>query len=574
MCALKKFMRIHLFTVMILLLLSGCFLDDYIGKDTPNNPKAFQTKNIQLKKTDADTDRHPKKTKKDKTKPRSTLRKPKKTKPVSRASRKSKSKTKTASKSRTVIKPRSKMHSTSRTSLQSKEHSSIISKPRANSKSTSSQSTRNASIHLACNPGSALKHQSMPIYPDLCESKTAVIRDEIGTHHFSFDSLGRVTQHDGPWENDTQNFNYTDEGQLQKLTLNGDSTQNFFYDNQRRLIRIEQGTLKFTYQYPKTHTSQYQRLLYPNTISEYRSYNPDHQLNNQRYFIGERSLIARDFVYNKQGLLIHETLNQDIDLQNRFKPIKQQEIINMDNQLMTTRLQLWGKSANNPIAPLINTPPSQLNIPEMVHRYSYDDNGNQIQGVTDTGVVFNAIYNQHDQLCKVSWQRQIEYQGHQQTEQHEKIFRYFYNGHIGEIRYLINNKQQQLLRFVRRGEHILQERNQDNRINRQLLWGQPLTTGQSQLLSSREGSETSAEIWYYLYDGQGRISQVRDHQQQVLAAYAYSPFGEIIASAKNNVQQPYQLHAKRKDQETGWVHDGKRIYSPNLGRWLNQQSSN
>ncbi|MCP4149971.1 MAG: RHS repeat-associated core domain-containing protein, partial [bacterium] len=77
------------------------------------------------------------------------------------------------------------------------------------------------------------------------------------------------------------------------------------------------------------------------------------------------------------------------------------------------------------------------------------------------------------------------------------------------------------------------------------------------------------DIYYYLYNGNGNVSQMIDAQDGSIAAhYDYDPFGNVTYSfgdmAEDNV---FRFSTKYHDDETGLVYYGFRYYLAELGRW-------
>jgi len=71
----------------------------------------------------------------------------------------------------------------------------------------------------------------------------------------------------------------------------------------------------------------------------------------------------------------------------------------------------------------------------------------------------------------------------------------------------------------------------------------------------------------YLYDGKGNVSALIDSNQQVVAAYRYDTFGNLI-SKSGTLDQPYQFSTKRYYAALGMVKYEYRDYLPILGKWM------
>lgn len=88
--------------------------------------------------------------------------------------------------------------------------------------------------------------------------------------------------------------------------------------------------------------------------------------------------------------------------------------------------------------------------------------------------------------------------------------------------------------------------------------------------------EVRKEIYVPLYDLQGNVTCLLDHQRrQVAESYRYSSFGEEeIINARGKIVSdsalgnPWRYRGKRVDQEIGLIWFGQRYYDAQLGRWI------
>jgi RHS repeat-associated protein len=70
----------------------------------------------------------------------------------------------------------------------------------------------------------------------------------------------------------------------------------------------------------------------------------------------------------------------------------------------------------------------------------------------------------------------------------------------------------------------------------------------------------------YLYDGSGNVDAVLNSAQNVVAAYRYDPFGNVLAKT-GTFNQPYGFSTKRYDAGIGLLQYEYRNYLPAIGRW-------
>jgi RHS repeat-associated protein len=66
--------------------------------------------------------------------------------------------------------------------------------------------------------------------------------------------------------------------------------------------------------------------------------------------------------------------------------------------------------------------------------------------------------------------------------------------------------------------------------------------------------------------GKGNVTAVLDSGGQVVAAYRYDEFGNLMASS-GTLAQPYTFSTKRYLEGIGQYYYGYRNYSPSCGRW-------
>ena len=73
----------------------------------------------------------------------------------------------------------------------------------------------------------------------------------------------------------------------------------------------------------------------------------------------------------------------------------------------------------------------------------------------------------------------------------------------------------------------------------------------------------------YLYDGLGSVTELIDESENVVNSYSYSPFGEALVRDET-VYNPHQFTGRQYDAESGLYHYRARAYSPETGRFLQQ----
>jgi len=113
-------------------------------------------------------------------------------------------------------------------------------------------------------------------------------------------------------------------------------------------------------------------------------------------------------------------------------------------------------------------------------------------------------------------------------------------------------------------------------LERSYLWGPDIADGRAGgagglLLIQETRGATTTEI-IPLYDGTGHVVALTDIEKNLLAEYAYGPFGEkIIVSGRHAQQNPWRWGTKYLDHETGLYYFGHRYYDPITGQWLSRE---
>ena len=139
---------------------------------------------------------------------------------------------------------------------------------------------------------------------------------------------------------------------------------------------------------------------------------------------------------------------------------------------------------------------------------------------------------------------------------------------------------EKIITFVWDGWDLLYERHQLpsglTTLERKYLWGPDIADGAAGgagglLLIRETKGNTTTEI-IPLYDGTGHVAALTNINKDLLASYAYGPFGEKISvtGPKAN-SNPWRFQTKYLDEETGLYYFGKRYYDPITGQWLSRE---
>jgi RHS repeat-associated protein len=135
--------------------------------------------------------------------------------------------------------------------------------------------------------------------------------------------------------------------------------------------------------------------------------------------------------------------------------------------------------------------------------------------------------------------------------------------------------------FIWDGWDLLYERHQLpsglTTLERKYLWGPDIADGAAGgaggllLIRETKGTTTTTDL-IPLSDGTGHVVALTNLNKDLLATYAYGPFGEKISSIgpKANTN-PWRWGTKYLDEETGLYYFGHRYYDPITGQFLSRE---
>jgi RHS repeat-associated protein len=356
------------------------------------------------------------------------------------------------------------------------------------------------------------------------------IADWTNIYQYTYDANNRLTQIDGPWANDTITFEYNELGQLTAIISEGGQRINYNYDALGRLKTIQVGTDTFTYTYTGANPL-IQSLTRPNgSVTEYIYNDPLKRLTEINNKDSSQQIINKHaFTYNNLDLIGTETITTGLSLPSFQEGLTTYNYNNL-NQLLSS------------------TNPDRL--------FTYDADGNMTKGYTPEGYQFTAYYDAENRL------KTIQYTDSNNVV-HKTKYLYSGDGLLARIKKYENGSLVSDVRIVRAGFLPIQERDANNNVIREYIWGIDKGGGIEGLLSMIQNGQR----YYYLYDGKGNVNAVIDGNQQVVASYRYDPFGVLLAKA-GTLDQPFRFSTKRYDEATGLYYYGYRFYNPIIGRWL------
>lgn len=351
-------------------------------------------------------------------------------------------------------------------------------------------------------------------------------QDGIGTYQYTYDANSRLKTVNGPWLNDTITYEYDNLGRRKSSTPQGGQTISYLYDNLSRLTDIKLGTATYSYSYSGANPLL-ESLSRPN--NSITGYNYD-ELNRLKEISNKNSSaeIINQYVYGYNSQDMRET-----------------ETITNGNPITSFQNESITYEYNN-VNQLIKTANPKMSL-------KYDAEGNL---TTDGDASFTANYDAENRL------NSIEYTD-TNGDAHKVEYLYGGDSFLAEVKKYKNGSLVNDTRFVRDDFLVLQERDGSNNVTREYTWGLNMGGGIGGLLNLKQGGQN----YSYLYDGKGNVTSLIDNSQNVVAAYAYDPFGNRM-SKTGSIEQPYQFSTKPYDEETGLSYYGYRFYAPTFGRWL------
>ncbi len=355
-------------------------------------------------------------------------------------------------------------------------------------------------------------------------------QDGTGIYQFTYDANSQLASINGPLVDDTITYQYDALVRRIGVTPQGGQAVSYSYDNLSRLLDINIGTNKFSYNYTVANPL-IQNLTRPNTsvtTYQYDSLNRLTEVSNKN----SASVIINKYVYGY----------------NPLKDVRSSETVTNGNPITSFQNELITYNYNKVNQLLSSTNPAKA--------FTYDEDGNMTQGYTPEGYVFTAVYDAENRL------KSVEYTDSSSVV-HKTEYLYSGDSFLAEMKKYDNGVMVSDTRFVRDGFLPLQERDASNNVVREYVWGQNMGGGIGGLLDLKQ----SGQDYSYLYDGKGNVTALIDGSQSVVATYTYDTFGNLM-NKTGTLNQPFQFSTKQYDEKTGLSYYGYRFYSPALGRWI------
>jgi len=361
--------------------------------------------------------------------------------------------------------------------------------------------------------------------------------DGTGQTTFTYYANDGFESVDGPLAGDKITYHYNALRNLIDITPEQGQTVTYQYDYDTGIVDIDLGRLKsittgsqmYTYDYAGV-SPLMQKITRPN--GSYTEYEYNDPLKRLTALINKASTgsLINSFAY---------TYEKDL--------IKTETVTNgtiIDNFLEKT-------SAYVPNA--VNQLVSATTAPNPAKVYAYDDDGNMTTGYTPADIALSMTYDAENRLKTAQY-----------NDDASHLFQYSYGGNnlLSEV-----IKDSSITKYLRSGFLPIQERGNSNAITREYTWGKNLGGGIGGLLGLRQYDQNgqNGRDYSYLYDGKGNVSALINGDQQVVASYAYDPFGLIMK--QSGIDQPYTFSTKEAQAGTGQYYYGYRFYDSCSGKW-------
>ncbi len=195
--------------------------------------------------------------------------------------------------------------------------------------------------------------------------------------------------------------------------------------------------------------------------------------------------------------------------------------------------------------------------------YSYDNDGNQIRaGETSFDYMTSRVNGKNVKRLKSVYEADEHVASYSYTLEGQRTGKHLNSGE-SEISYHYD------------GRNVQYEKWSDGRTVR---YTHPVEGGGS--CSSCGGCGGSSGVFtdhpisievngtkhYYLYNGQGSVTELINAEEEVVNRYRYTPFGSPRLKVEN-VYNPYQYTGRRLDEETGQYYYRARMYSAEQARF-------
>jgi RHS repeat-associated protein len=454
--------------------------------------------------------------------------------------------------------------------------------------------------------------------------------DSQGVSSYTYDKLGRLTQVQGPGQNNTLQYTYDALGNRISLILPGSKTVQYTYDALNRLASIiDPNNKTTTYAYDSVGNPL--NVIYPNGIQATYAFDALHRLThltNQQQSGNQTKLSEFSYTYDQAGrrskvVLLDGEIDYTYDA---FGELTQENKSSGSNPYQTSyeydpagnRIQMVkdGKerlytynNANQLTKEAINGPAT---VPITVTGTASDANG--IQSVSVNGI--NATLNGNNFSCQISLSAGVNTLTVNATDVAN-------NTATKSINVTYNQAKQTLYLYDNNGNLVSKQSvdqtlnlsyDYENRLNAVVSGGMNITygyDGEGKRISTTNGSTVTNYLYdgmdvvlernnaggttlsylrnpyaaggiggiintqqgtapenYYSYDGLGSVTNLSDASGANAQSYSYDAFGNTLTS-QGTLSNTHKFLTKETDF-SGLIYFGARYYDPTIGRFITQ----
>jgi len=376
---------------------------------------------------------------------------------------------------------------------------------------------------------------------------------------YTYDRLGRVEQVDDQ-ESRTIGYDYDLLGRREKLTYPDDSHITYAYDEKSRLTDImdANGVVLVHYDYDSLSRRTLATLCNDaNAVYAYDLADRLTSLTNNFIDVNSGPIIF-DYTHDKVGNRL--TMKVDDSDTHYYDYDEVYRLIDVDYPIAADTSYYYDKAGNRTwvydgdwAQYLSNTLNQYISVEGT--GYEYDDNGN----LADDGTYY-YYYDSQNRLTDVN-------------DASGLVAHYEYDYLGRRILKTVYGVAATTTRYCYDGDQVIAEYDDSGgsmQLVRKFIYGPGIDEPVCMIDAAGGGC-----IYYYHFDGLGSVVALSDNTGTIVERYEYSPFGKVqIMSSDFEIRDsslynnPYMFTGRRLDDEMGLYYYRARMYSPDIGRFL------
>lgn len=413
------------------------------------------------------------------------------------------------------------------------------------------------------------------------------ISDISGIRELTYDAYGRIIQDISFGQAESclhEEYDAFGRSRGYRLILGTRTVQHSYldYDQNGVIIGMNMEGLdtSFTWEYDET-SGFLNQLSYPNGMVRKNIYHPklnlidaigyeasedggtvsghDYQYNGLMHPVQCRDfwdaatpITTRKFVYNPRGELVNDQFQAGGSITYQYD--------NIGNRKTARELEegiSYGANQLNQYTDIIKTGTS--------FQPSYDADGNQTRIKTSTGI-WDVCYDANDRPISF-----ISEDGRRVV-----ICNYDTQGRRFEKKVIVNGVTSIHTYYLYRGYLQIAQLDMmhpEPVLVKSYVWD-PTESTTTRLLMMTCWKENSTEVkdhFYFMHDVLKNVSSIFDEWQTRRARYEYAPFGELLTTEGDIVQDSrFRFSCEYSDDEIGLIYYNYRHFNPEDGRWINR----